>query len=89
MSTSHYRILNGFSNQFWGWGGEDDDMYNRIVMKDLGLIRFSGEDQRMMTLPHKTNETGNEVNRDNIDMKDHTSENIESGLRSLSTCRYC
>ena len=89
MSTSHYRILNGFSNQFWGWGGEDDDMYDRIMMKDLGLIRFSGEEQRMMTLPHKTNETGNEVNPNNIDMKDHTSENIESGLRSLSTCRYC
>ena len=25
----HFELVNGFSNQFYGWGGEDDDMYNR------------------------------------------------------------
>ena len=30
ISTSQFKKLNGFSNQFWGWGGEDDDMAKRI-----------------------------------------------------------
>ena len=30
-----FKKVNGFSNQFWGWGGEDDDMSNRIRNKKL------------------------------------------------------
>lgn len=29
MTTEQYIQLNGYSNLFWGWGGEDDDMFNR------------------------------------------------------------
>ena len=29
ISPLHYRQVNGFSNIYWGWGGEDDDMYKR------------------------------------------------------------
>ena len=31
VATDTFRSLNGFSNQYWGWGGEDDDMYVRSV----------------------------------------------------------
>lgn len=24
-----FENINGFSNEFWGWGGEDDDLYHR------------------------------------------------------------
>jgi hypothetical protein len=30
LSAAHVQKVNGFSNQFWGWGGEDDDMSQRI-----------------------------------------------------------
>jgi len=29
FKRQHFEFVNGFSNQFYGWGGEDDDMYNR------------------------------------------------------------
>ena len=31
FSVEHYREVNGFPNRFWGWGGEDDDLYARYV----------------------------------------------------------
>jgi len=29
FKQQHFETVNGFSNEFYGWGGEDDDMYNR------------------------------------------------------------
>jgi len=30
FSTEHFQLVNGFSNQFFGWGGEDDNLYDRF-----------------------------------------------------------
>lgn len=29
FTREHFELINGFSNKFWGWGGEDDDLYKR------------------------------------------------------------
>ena len=34
------KAVNGFSNMFWGWGGEDDDMANRLRVKKLFISRY-------------------------------------------------
>jgi hypothetical protein len=35
MSEAHVRATNGFPNNFWGWGGEDDEMYGRLGQNRL------------------------------------------------------
>ena len=31
FSEEQYRRINGFPNTFWGWGGEDDEMFKRVI----------------------------------------------------------
>lgn len=33
FTKDHYIEINGYSNMFWGWGGEDDNLYTRIKAK--------------------------------------------------------
>ncbi|KAL9965112.1 hypothetical protein ACROYT_G028865 [Oculina patagonica] len=39
FTREHFELINGFSNEFWGWGGEDDDLFRRITAKGLKLKR--------------------------------------------------
>lgn len=29
FTTEHFKKINGYSNLFWNWGGEDDDLRKR------------------------------------------------------------
>lgn len=29
LTVEQFQKINGFPNAFWGWGGEDDDLWNR------------------------------------------------------------
>ncbi|XP_072394471.1 beta-1,4-N-acetylgalactosaminyltransferase bre-4-like [Diabrotica undecimpunctata] len=53
ISTEHFKLLNGFSNSFWGWGGEDDDMSNRIRYHHLHISRYPVTIARYTMLTHK------------------------------------
>ncbi|XP_018495191.1 beta-1,4-galactosyltransferase 2-like [Galendromus occidentalis] len=39
VSVRDFVQLNGYSNLYWGWGGEDDDMAHRIKHKKLKIVR--------------------------------------------------
>ncbi|KAG7197827.1 hypothetical protein KM043_001641 [Ampulex compressa] len=53
MSREQFRLVNGFSNVFWGWGGEDDDMANRIKAHGLHISRYPANVARYKMLMHK------------------------------------
>lgn len=52
MSRTHFQLVNGFSNMFWGWGGEDDDMASRVKAHDLNITRYHPEVARYHMLTH-------------------------------------
>lgn len=53
MLRNHFLTCNGYSNSFFGWGGEDDDLRDRILAKNLSYCRFSPELSRYHMIPHK------------------------------------
>ncbi|XP_071749428.1 beta-1,4-N-acetylgalactosaminyltransferase bre-4 [Lepeophtheirus salmonis] len=52
MSVRHFKEVNGFSNSYWGWGAEDDDMFNRIRHKKLFISRYPSNVGRYKMLKH-------------------------------------
>ncbi|KAF7662843.1 hypothetical protein LDENG_00224640 [Lucifuga dentata] len=39
LSKDQFLKINGFPNTFWGWGGEDDDIYSRIIFRGMSISR--------------------------------------------------
>ena len=37
FTREHFQLVNGFSNSFWGWGAEDDNLYQRYVNVSIWL----------------------------------------------------
>ena len=35
MSLKHWRMINGFGNNYFGWGGEDDELHHRLRLNGL------------------------------------------------------
>ena len=53
MRKEQFAKVNGFSNSFWGWGGEDDDMSNRIRHANYHISRYPINISRYKMLNHK------------------------------------
>jgi predicted glycosyltransferase involved in capsule biosynthesis len=37
-----FEKINGFSQRYWGWGGEDDEMYQRCLKASINIERRKG-----------------------------------------------
>ncbi|CAH8660110.1 unnamed protein product [Dicrocoelium dendriticum] len=52
FSTLNFIRVNGFSNRYWGWGQEDDDMATRIHARGLDYIHVPISVARYHAVPH-------------------------------------
>jgi GT2 family glycosyltransferase len=59
MSKENFIKINGFSNEFWGWGGEDDDLRNRVLSSGYDNVRIKGV---YNSLDHKISDQSNRSN---------------------------
>lgn len=51
LTREQYETINGFSNEFFGWGGEDDDFYNRFMFL-LPTTKWSSAIEEINTCTH-------------------------------------
>ncbi|CAH3999426.1 beta-1,4-N-acetylgalactosaminyltransferase bre-4-like [Pieris brassicae] len=53
IRADHFRQIDGFSNRFQGWGGEDDDLALRLRHAALDILRLPPEMSRYRMLVHR------------------------------------
>lgn len=58
MTFEQLNKVNGYANTFWGWGGEDDQMFARLNYARYGLTR-PGYESRWFMIPHAHEKTNN------------------------------
>ncbi|XP_060519848.1 beta-1,4-N-acetylgalactosaminyltransferase bre-4 isoform X1 [Cylas formicarius] len=51
--SDQFKKINGMSNKFFGWGGEDDEFYSRLQSANLVPYRFSPEISKYSMQVHK------------------------------------
>ncbi|KAK5864281.1 hypothetical protein PBY51_015537 [Eleginops maclovinus] len=84
MSKDQFLKINGFPNNYWGWGGEDDDIFNRVTSKGMTISRPSGEIGKCRMIRHSRDKK-NEPNPQRFHRITHTKETMSSdGISSLS-----
>ncbi|TKS70367.1 Beta-1,4-galactosyltransferase 1 [Collichthys lucidus] len=84
LSKSQFSKINGFSNTFWGWGGEDDDLYLRVIFHGMSISRPDMVIGKYKMIKH-VRDLHNEQNPVNADKVRHTKSTMnEDGINSLN-----
>ncbi|XP_066270171.1 beta-1,4-galactosyltransferase 2-like [Branchiostoma lanceolatum] len=80
LSADQFRRVNGFSNLYWGWGSEDDDMSRRVRISGWKIVRPPAHIARFRMIPHKKRQPA--VAKDRV--YNHLTSNFTvDGLNSL------
>eukprot|EP00794_Sanderia_malayensis_P017259 gene17259-18984_t len=91
LSKDEFEAINGFSNIYWGWGGEDDDLYTRVAYKAMKLSRPSLKVGRY-TMNHHEHFRSDSKNLDNERMYRDAKRRLQrieyDGLNSLDKLKF-
>ncbi|XP_067302519.1 beta-1,4-galactosyltransferase 3 isoform X1 [Pseudorasbora parva] len=84
VTPEQYLKMNGFPNQYWGWGGEDDDIAARVRLSGMKIMRPPLAIGHYKMIKHRGDQ-GNEQNPRRFDLLKRTRLNWRSdGLNSLT-----
>ncbi|XP_061195040.1 beta-1,4-galactosyltransferase 1-like [Saccostrea echinata] len=53
MTKEQILFVNEFSNKFSCWGGEDDDLFNRLIFHNMTVLKSMSDVSRYIILNHK------------------------------------
>ncbi|XP_022194670.2 beta-1,4-N-acetylgalactosaminyltransferase bre-4 [Nilaparvata lugens] len=53
LTKNQFEQVNGFSNSYWGWGAEDDDMYLRLNASGFQIVRYPTSIARYYMIGHE------------------------------------
>lgn len=83
FTKDDFEKINGMSNMFWGWGGEDDDLYARITQMGFKLTRPSIQIGRYtMVRIHHFQSSKADPNRMNL-LQNSKQRMVADGLNTL------
>ncbi|XP_028984490.1 beta-1,4-galactosyltransferase 3 [Betta splendens] len=85
LTPLHYLKMNGFPNNYWGWGGEDDDIGVRVSLAGMYITRPSLKVGRYKMIKH-TLDKGNGVNPKRFNMLAKTRQTWK--LDGMNTAEY-
>ncbi|KAK6036382.1 N-acetyllactosaminide 3-alpha-galactosyltransferase [Cooperia oncophora] len=85
LTLDQFKKTNGFSNRYWGWGGEDDDMYKRIVLAGYKVERYNHTIARYTMIRHEHEPQSNPINPCRYKLLEHTKKDWRNdGLNTLN-----
>ncbi|VDK84005.1 unnamed protein product [Onchocerca ochengi] len=85
IRTEQFVAMNGFSNSYWGWGGEDDDISVRVTSAGYKIMRYPMEIARYQMIKHKS-EMKNPINKCRYDLLAKTK--VRQQTDGISSLKY-
>jgi len=82
ISKNQMHKINGFSNEFYGWGGEDDDIFHRIQDAKIDVHREPANIARFTMLLHGK-EKANKDLKEMMELSKKATHFSKDGLNSL------
>ncbi|KAK2518246.1 B4galt3 [Columba guinea] len=84
LTPDQYMKINGFPNEYWGWGGEDDDIATRVRLAGMKIARPPISIGHYKMVKHKSDK-GNEENPHRFDLLIRTQRMwTQDGMNSLT-----